>query len=671
MKSKMLLCIVAPSISLSLVVTTFSCSCNHYIDVVKLNTQINKNIDASLINWQNKTSLEIYNEFANKNNQLKMNILKYRNIFFIGGIDLINDINSFEARIEFETVKKRQINIYIKILANHWYLDNKIRDKNTEDTLVEIVGLKNMPKTLDDKGGLFDNNQLKTDKYLEVVKTLHLQSTDILSTLDDLSISEKLHKFKEFQKLNLKIIDGSNTKKGILKLEFSGLYNKQTIEKTSITITGFRTILNSIKINLQVISINLNNWFENLQPIMNSNDIDNVLMISSDDWNEKYLSNFLLYDITNEKILSTKKDLKSSKIKLVLEPNFSKNKSEILFSIKNASFQNTKYENNQWISDGDLVEFVNVFQDNGSVSIPTEDDALIYVLNKTQINESELKKHYPSFWKGMENYFLKFSTVFWKDSNLIKNTEIDRIQNQYFRNKTIDISFEPNSIKANDFANSFEFKIVATINGVVKTNIYNFFSFLNKNKDINVLEYISPSSKNFVNFKTKSEVYNYVLNSIKDSFMDKMKEIILGPNVKNVVLGDLNSEFLVQVLGRKFSLNESIDIVKEKFNEIVKNIDFFVFNKKLNLDFSLSKDIKTNETLNYGSNLYWIDSSNSFVINSIQYRFLPNIEIICSKKDNVIMINFKGITDVMFEQNETLNYETLFSISFNKSDFKV
>ncbi|WP_033160075.1 hypothetical protein [Mycoplasmoides alvi] len=637
-------------------------------------TSIKNEINAIDLNWNEMNELEIYAKYSSDN--LIQFILNHLSKFINGETELISNAN--DIKVSFNSAKSGNnfLTIELTVLANRWYKDNKVQVIPLSQN-IKIFNIKELPETIDSTGGQLVNSQLDSSSYKEIVDLFNFKSTTYLPSLTNESLNNILKKVPDFKNLSVEIQNDSKTSTGELVLNLSGTYKKQQILNEKITVGGFNKIdQNNKSIKLSKIVLNLNNWFENLMPINSSQDKDVVIKaISSDDWINKYLSSALVFD-QNYLLIGELQDLVKEGMNFSLTTNLSNDSIE--FTISNATYQNKKYDSQQkmWINDN-LLTFAQAYPKTQSVLIPTLEDAKNFLLDKSYVNEAELKLHYPSYYIGVANYWNKNDRSYFVDNLLVKNDYLTKIGEKYFQinnNDKLLIAISNDGIFANDFKNVLNFKILLLFNDLPQWQLKSkSFNCINLSKNINDNPNLDINRTNTIFIKQDGSIYNKVKQYLLKNFKNEIDKVYQSNSGYCIEIGNANRWMIIPQILQTNIINfyNTSDNVYKNWNSINKIIEPRIFNLPINISFTNQIQFEKENTLNYYTQLFWFDDTTSVAIDSIQYTFADQIKFkIENVHENAIKISFNGSTNIGFSSNLDQNFKTEFSFILPKSQWK-
>lgn len=656
---------------------TISCSnSSHSSETIHEDTKIINQIEYKKIFLNNNeiTSLDFIAKYPN--DKIKQFVFDNKNIFINGDTTLINSLNDLE--VNYLPNNENQTNIiFLKILIKKgfWYQNNKIeQDKDLEQN-VKLFGFKNLPEKLNPDGG---KNQwgLDISKYKSVIDLLNLKQSTSISLLDNQTLNKPLKMIPEFNKLNLKISNKSNTKEQKLILVLSGEYGGEKIDN-EIEITGFWNFKNQ---NFKITNLKLdkNNWFENTKPITNSSNIDDILQIEINDWNNKYIQNYLVSNVLGNIIIS-KNEIRNYNLSFNFSGIQIENKNTIIFKQPNLFIQNKKYDETSasWINDGDLVDvsYVSGKENLPYVDIPTLNNVKEFMIDILEINFQKFQTTYPSYWLGAAYFYEKLKFNNFSANEIIENIDsFEKFKINYFNNKSISFNFDINNIRANDFDRKLNFNIYLLIDGNEERQFSKEFTINSDNlKNINLNQNISTQKENYVLIKKDQSFEKNIIKYLKLKNKKEIDELFNNINGSNIVLENIEKKYLIpQIIDNRSIIryDDSEENIIQNWNKINQLIGISLFGDEINLSTDKNLEINSNNTLNSNSRLFKDHDGNLFVIEGFQYVFDNNLNLKITKhNDNVIQITFKAKTDVSFSDNVNKEYLTTFSLIVLKSQW--
>ncbi|WP_033159725.1 hypothetical protein [Mycoplasmoides alvi] len=643
---------------------------SYHVDTTIKDIANSSELKINNINLSSLTTLAAYDEIINYG--INEFVLKNLNYFFDGDVSLITDKSDLDCKISTSQANETEIELTINVLANRWFKNKKIQTQPLSQ-IVKINNLQPLPTNLDSSGGEIKDPQnpsnppLKVSAYNSVIKLFKINSSTPLTSLTNDWFNNILSKLVDFQNLKVSISEGS-TSNGTLVLNLSGMYKQQKINQ-SITISGFITndFKNVSSVSLKQIKINQNQWFTDLKPIISSSDLSSeITKITSDEWLTKYLADFILYDEMNQRFISTKNDLVKNKIVINnLHATFSETSNKkIVFNFE-CSYQSGNYnsETNSWVFEESHKWNSSALGSLGDV--PTSDDAKVFLINETRIDQNQLKTHYPSYYLGLANW-AKHVNGNYPDNSLVQNTKLTSIHDKYFKDKPekFAILIDKNSVIADDFKNNLSFNVQLYC-GDVYDNFSKNFTFENQNKNFNELPYLK-SLKNQITLNTTDDsstsIHKRIYRVLKNN-----KNLInnLGLTQSTTITVAKDSLIPNEILnGIIFFTNSNDDItnVQNKFNSIKKSFTPKVFDFDLDLSNKNTPGFEKNYLLNLYSGLYWLDENNAFILNSIVYKFTDQIDLKITNMDGTkFSVEFIGTTSIGLDNNyQTIDLTTTF-----------
>lgn len=645
-------------------------SCNNTNETSLEDTKVKKEIDSKLINWDDKTPYQIFFEYKDEN-KLKSFIFKNINYFVEGSKKLIESTNDFGAWIiPNHQVNTNFIKLKITIFKDHWYKNNKIQK---EDLVQEVLinNLKPIPSDLNPEGGQV--NGLSVSSYKDLISLLNLNTKTQLPIITNETLNNNLKIYPDFKNLKLDIIEGS-TIDNKLVLMLNGKYKEEIITNKVIEITGFYKIQDK-EVIFSSIKLNGKSWLDDLRPIENSENKQEIDSISTEEWS-KYLNNFNIWN-SNKDSIGTKEELISMGWKVNFKANHDDKQNKISFNDKdtNLTYENKKYnvQSKDWENIGEkTVIKLYPIPSLTYLDYLTSEDVKTYLINQTISKNEEFQNYYPSYFYGIAEYANKLNISHWNVEDFFINDKINVIKNKYFKTNNISISLDFNSILANDFNNTLALSIVLSFDGRIENKYSKRFSFENKTKNIKDNKLINSKEKNKVLINVDSSIESSIIKYLKSNnktlvdqlFNSTIYETKVIDQVDAKTLGNLKSIDISKIV--RYDNNQSF--VESDWQNLQKKIVPTLFNKNLNLSFNNSIGFNEQNELNFNSGLYYSSRDEMFYIENIHYNIedLVNIKLIkeSSYPHISISINFK--TEVTFLGEKKI-YDSSLSMILLKS----
>lgn len=650
------------------------------------NTQIQKNLEGNNLTWDNQkinkwTSLEFKVKLSNKN-LLNEFTFKNKDKFFIGDINEIKNSNDLDAKI-LDNEDSTLVKLEVTVKENRWYKDNKIQITSLKQE-VEITGFKTLPSSLNSEGGRLNDGKLNSSSYKQLMNLFNLKEMTPLTSLNNDFFNNILIKVDKFKNLHINILSGK-TSEGKIVLELNGTYENNTIDKTQITITGFKIFKASkIKVvDLPEKIINKNNWFEKLLPITNSDNLNEIASIKSSDWISSLINdNISIHDESNNEVIGKISELKNVN-------NFTFNVSSTLinnntakFNLKiNGTYKNGEYKNNSWVTDDNAsINFEQATNNKLEIDIPTEDDLKEFLISKVEIDENHFINNYPSYYLGLGYWNKNNHTDYISANNFLKNIWFDKVKVKYSK-----VNFEGfgyginvNEINADDFRNTLSFSVSLILEGSLNQKYNKRFDLENKNKNINENNKISGDIVNNVlidSTKTDDNKKNLlaekIVNKLKKEYKDLIDEMFGNNSSKTI---KLNKDGLIPPILEQLFLryDDKIDNIKDRIDQIEKHIDLSVFNKSVSVNYDNTVGFQKTDELNLYTKLFSFNQNERFVVESLIYKFQNSltIEIEGSDNPNLLQIKLEGATSVGFSGDVEKTYKTNFNLTLLKSKWE-
>lgn len=645
----------------------------------KEDTKVFEQISIGKLKWENK-SIEGFStiEFKEKINQsIKKFILENKKIFFSGEISKIENEQDL-GTITIENKNETSLFLNIVIESNRWYKNNEIQTSQLIQK-VELTNFKTLPISLDDAGGKLSDSNLNATKYAKLLDLFKLNEKIPLNTLTNEFFNNKLKETEKFKNLNITIESGS-TKSGSLSLSLSGTYGSSTITATGIQVTGF-SIITSKSVGIQNLTLNKDAWFSDLKPIQETTDKENeIKSISSDDWQNKYVANFLIQD-ENYNTISNFEEMKKLGMNFSISGDIKRNTNFITLNIT-GTFKNKTYDktSNKWNDDSEEIKLTPYAGRNGEAILFNKTEVEQYLLDKTKVNEEKLKNHYPSYFLGLLNYHKSTKTNF-VISDLFVNEQFDKLNDKYLNwSKTgFTYAISDQYLEANDFKNTLSFGVNFVVDGTIKQDKIKNFSFSNKNKNINENQLIKNETKNRLiptNIDFSSNTMLKIIKSkLKSTYKNEVDEVFKSEANKTTTIKNIN-KLIPDTITRQthlyFDSDEgSTERADKNWTQMNKYFTPYLFDKQLKFSTDNNLNSNSKNEINAVSHLYTEDENSKFVINSIYYQFPENVDLVLTNMHaNAISISLSLKTEVDFSGNEKRVYDTSFSFTMLKSQWE-
>ncbi len=562
-----------------------------------------------------------------------------------------NDIQTSDIIVN-STNKSEQLNqISGTFRLNKYWENDEIKNQETSEFTYKLTKFKLNEQSTNDisKGGTFNN--LNISSYLEVIKVLDVSSNTPIFKITNEYIRQKLSVSK-FNNINLTITEG-NESNGNIKLIISGSYNNNSITEAEITVSGFKNFASIIDISSQMkiktMELNLNNYYGNLQ------DNDSISNWTSDDWLNKYLSKLEINKETNIvndniNVIDLYKQNIISNISFNDAQNLlSKDKSNfnIQFTISKKVYNNSS---SKWIDSSETESFTIYLENNYIFSMPSENDAIKYILNnQSTYNNNLISQEYASysysqiFYNCSIDYLTKFITL--------NKTYVDK----YLPNMNVRLCVENiNSVTVNDKTGQIIGSVIVYFNQN-RTNVEHNINIAGFKKSY---DYINQNNQEYNNFFTPNDtakINRYIkMNILSQKSIDDINNIQINNSIEinnKVYLSQSNSQGLIY--------REAIDhSTPGEINAQIINDWSFTF---LGTNF-------TDITMNKDNNLY----KNEFIIKNINYDFGSNSRAVILRLDNdriSYTVNFT-LSIELLSSNDFITINTSYKSILNINDLK-
>ena len=522
-------------------------------------------------------------------------------------------------------------------------------------------------------------NNLKVDKYLNVVKKLDLNSDTKLTTLSNEGLSQKIQKYDSGA--SVEILTGS-TSQGNLSLKLT----KSNNEEIQINIEGFEKQSNVV-FTYSNFQIDEPKWVENLLSVQTSDNLATLESVSSETWT-KVIKNFNVQidDATNLTNVenTTYKKLLNQGVKFSFSGKTTSSTSNLKMKI-NAKIPGMVYENGSWILDQNNEDQIEQLQpDTTNLTIPTLDIVKEYVIEKTTVDESVLPTFYPSKLQAEMEFHKKKKTNFIWD-NLVKNELIEdasnnEIMQKYFKGKVLKLVFDLDEHTINDWTNALIFNVNLELDRNVEKEFQKNFRYSKKNKSIEDLgkQYKWETKPTEIDLKADSQILSNTLIGLKNHTLGSEmiddyfsgKETDLETNIPvdyNSILDDNFNQSLYDI-----ESNQGESDHKKLIDKIKEIFELKFLNKSLDFDydsnFSNPSDTKLmykTGLFNFDGNIFQIKKLNLVVDSQAGNKILVGVKPASDKKK--IEVSFQGKFIVKFNKWETKTFDVTFKYELDQS----
>lgn len=427
-------------------------------------------------------------------------------------------------------------------------------------------------------------NGLSANKYANILKALDLKPSINLKDLNNQNLTQQIQKTEPQAKVE--IVTGS-TAKGSLTLKV-GDKDDQAATAAQLEITGFQTdipammeyVFKSVEFAPTNPNFNTDIWIENLLPIENHEGVKKIEDTQSITWkkilNENNIEVILHSSKPEEKptkaetkpIVLTLKELKEKGFDFDIKATRIENTNEVQFNI--GSILNHYLYNPQggiWTVDSkNKITIAQTEADKAKTSIPNENAAKQYILDKTKFVDDKLPTFYPSLIRALSEYNSTLDAnsgkPFWLP-DLIENDLVDaaanagtsknRVLDTYFKGKKIHLSIVPNPIIADDYTGVLILQIDLFIDGQEDWSTTFELSSEGTNKKL---------GDNLESFRKDPDVWTMKDNS---SWRTKILNVLKSDNEAKTVIDDFFSN---QTLSKE-EVVVSIDQISSDAPEII------------------------------------------------------------------------------------------------------
>lgn len=613
----------------------------------------------------NMTKIEFLAKIQNKLSNFVIENIKQ---FVVGDTSMIEDLNDLNTEIISNENDSNTLSFVLTIYKNRWYLGNKIQIVDLSQE-VKITNFKQLPSSLDPAGGQLIDEKLSATKYKNIINLFNLKSTTSLIKLNDDYFNSTLQNLNDFKNLKVKILSG-DTGRGDININLSGTYKDEAIN-ADITISGFNTFNKNEAIQIYDLNLNKDAWIENLKPITNSENIDSITTISSEQWINTFISNFTVSNQEGIRLGSIN-ELIQQGFNFTIKSTIDKDKKLMIFQI-NATYTNSEYINGVWKEKGELINWTQVSYNKPSIAIPTIDDVKHFLISKVTINETEIQSYYPSYFLGKSYMSKKLGQSYFSVNGLFQNEWTETINQNYLKGDINGIAFgiSNDNINADDFSNELQFVVTLAIDGEYQQIFSKNFDLSNKTKNINENSIIANDKINTVSINPDFET-NTLLKGLKSTLKKDHKNLVdnafnLQSNDKLSISNLSSSTIILPVLTQSLiNFEDTEDNVNKRWQQINKYLTPSIFSREINLSFETDNDNNSQGKLNYFSRLY----ENSFVIESILYKFDDVLQLdLINIHENAIMIKIEFVTEISFNK-KTEQYRSQLTTTMLKSQWE-
>ena len=528
----------------------------------------------------------------------------------------------------------------------------------------------------DPQGGQISNTNLNVSAYKNLISSLNLLTDQTyLPNLNDGVLLEALKQKPEFKDLSLTIEDDSETLSGTLNLQLKSQSKKQIIKPTIIKITGFPSysLTNNETLQYHSLEINSKRWFDQKLPIKTTANLASMISkISTDQWNQ-VLDNFKISLANNAgQNFGNAKDLKPNGFSFDMKSVYDSAHDQIKLTIT-TKFIHKKYKNKNWVDTNEVSIWNQATNRDSVVKLFTKTDLQQFIVDQTSINEDELASKTPSYYLGKQYYYKSIGSQFNNDQDLFKNTylEDDDFTNFYFQSNTkLSLSFNQDSISADDWNNTLSFSVALVVNDQIE-NKSKELSFRNKNKAIsNILE--GKLNENSAQIQRGSNFEKKIVDHLKRKHKDEVDKLFInGTEQETKTFNDFSNGLISQQITQPLLRYENDYEQTNQIWEKVKNdVDVVLFNLAGTKLTEGSFEYQDNNSLNFNSHLFWLSAEDVFVIEQLKYQFnQPNVLIKLIKQGGYIKVELQGETVIDFANGEEKNIPTTFYFNLFKADW--
>lgn len=548
--------------------------------------------------------------------------------------------------------------------------DNDDTNKPTKPESKPTPDETNKPGlNLNPAGKIINHGNLEVSAYGELIESLNLfTKTTYLPEISDQLLNEKLQQNPIYSHLKLKILANSNTAQGQLFLNLTSL--QKTDFSAQIEIKGFEIFTNpnnQIHLQYQGLKLNLKNWIETLKPIQNSNNLELIKTINSEQW-LTFLNDFTLQKAGNmQNVLGRKTDLLKKHFTFEIKGDVKTDKTKINFRII-TKFQNKKYLDNEWKNDSLVIWQQATTNFNvASVTLPEIDDVKQFLIDQTNLNLKTIQNHYPSYFLGYQNYFKKVNHEFLDIPDLIENKKLSNedFKNSYFPNQALKIVIANDSISANDIENTLSLSAQLVIDGE-KQNQQKNFNLIKQNKNLQESKVFQKN--NLVQIKPDQNLFSKLIKVLK-SEKSKVEDLFNQSNQQNHILLKKiqKAQIVIDAINNPITLDNEVDVIIQLWNKMNQQIIPAFFSNPINFYQEQTNELQGSNTLNPYTQWFEIEQGNPIVIEAWQFDFPEELTIELTKiNEKTIKVSFEGSTEILLADSNTKSSPTSFWFNLSK-----
>ena len=548
--------------------------------------------------------------------------------------------------------------------------DNDDTNKPTKPESKPTPDETNKPGlNLNPAGKIIDHGNLEVSAYGELIESLNLfTKTTYLPEISDQLLNEKLQQNPIYSHLKLKILANSNTAQGQLFLNLTSLQKADF--SAQIEIKGFEIFTNpnnQIHLQYQGLKLNLKNWIETLKPVQNSNNLELIKTINSEQW-LTFLNDFTLQKAGNmQNVLGRKTDLLKKHFTFEIKGDVKTDKTKINFRII-TKFQNKKYLDNEWKNDSLVIWQQATTNFNvASVTLPEIDDVKQFLIDQTNLNLKTIQNHYPSYFLGYQNYFKKVNHEFLDIPDLIENKKLSNedFKNSYFPNQALKIVIANDSISANDIENTLSLSAQLVIDGE-KQNQQKNFNLIKQNKNLQESKVFQKN--NLVQIKPDQNLFSKLIKVLK-SEKSKVEDLFNQSNQQNHILLKKiqKAQIMTDAINNPITLDNEVDVIIQLWNKMNQQIIPAFFSNPINFYQEQTNELQGSNTLNPYTQWFEIEQGNPIVIEAWQFDFPEELTIELTKiNEKTIKVSFEGSTEILLADSNTKSSPTSFWFNLSK-----
>ena len=358
-------------------------------------------------------------------------------------------------------------------------------------------------------GGRLDNG-LEASAYLNLARHLALAPTTFLPNLTNEALSEVLQERTGWVNLEVEITAG-DSQTGTLSLRVIGYEGADGFD---FTLTGFQTTA-AFSLRYSNFVLDTAAWIAALRPIATSSDRSTIAQIQPAEW-LRYVQNFEIRDGQSGAYVGNFQQLSRRYFTFALSGT--NVQGGIRFKVQ-AALRHFRFEATGWQPTSASQAINQSFLELTEAPLPTIDDVKRYILAQTTIDQTELSKHYPSWWLAQQRFYTRVDQATWLDDRLVHNPLLDQpdapLVQRYFGATRVLLGFVGGSIVADDQQNSLSFSLGLIIDGDPEYKITRRFAFSGQTRDFNQLQPALAARPNALQLRPDSTLAKRIIRALK------------------------------------------------------------------------------------------------------------------------------------------------------------